>query len=153
MTVDPLGPLFVDTRRNEPEGGADPTLRESRAPLLFAAAIQFLIAAVAGFIGIRWCVSLILVAFPLPEWYAPGVALTAAAVFHVILGIGVIRLRRWAMITSVWVSVIYLMIAFVFSSPSEDFPGYDWAQGPAIALFALIVSADIATLLQLKRAS
>jgi hypothetical protein len=130
-----------------------------QASLVFAAIIQFLIAAVYGLLTIGSALLLIAVQQSQDIFspntasdYAFGVVLAGAAALHIILGVGVLRLRKRAMVASLWVSVICLMIPFVFLFPSDDLPGSDGVLGPAIFVFALIVSADIATLLQLRRA-
>jgi hypothetical protein len=83
--------------------------------------------------------------------YAFGVLLAGAVVLQILLGIGVLRRRRWALVTAVCLSPFSLVIAYFLATPRSSGDPLFWLQRPAIIALALIVIADLVMLLQLKR--
>jgi hypothetical protein len=168
MTWDPITPLTSDDAPTRTAGNARASLlagilrwlRTSRVPLVFAASVQFVTAAVAGIVMIGVC--LLQIAFKSAEdiysrtdpaeYVASGILVAGAGALHVILGIGILRRRRWAMETAVCLSLIYLMVAYLLATFLRSDDPLSWLQRAAIVVFALIISADVVTLLQLKRA-
>jgi hypothetical protein len=159
LTPDPPSPTAERSRASMLQGEILQRIRTSRGPLIFAAIVQFLLAAVDGIVTIGIILLLIAVMSAedifgrtRPDDYAPGIAMAAAVALHIILGIGILRRYTWAMVISVCLSPFYLMVAYLFATPPSNDPLLSVLQLPAIIAFAIIVVADLLTLLQLKRA-
>jgi hypothetical protein len=166
MTWDPLAPLTIDDPPTAMAGPARASLldgilqrlRTSRGPLIFAATVQFLTAAVVGLLTIGYGLLLIAVAqsqdifSPNTESdYAFGVLLAGVVALHILLGIGVLRRRRWALVTAVCLSPFSLVVTYFLATHLSSGDPLFWLQRPAIIALALIVIADLVLLLQLKR--
>lgn len=169
MTWNPLGPLTIydpptrvaeRSRTSLLPDGIFRRMRTSRGPLIFAAIVQFLTAAVTGIVMTGIC--LLMIAFDSAEdnssrtdpaeYFASGIVIAGAVALHVILGIGVLRRRTWALVTSVCLSPFYLVVAYLLATLPTSDGSLSRLQLLAIIASALIISADLLTLLQLKRA-